>query len=399
MRRRAVLCRVTGLFPIAPEVHVHAAPRPAGTSRRFLSIPTLFLTFCLIAGSLISLSAPVTAQSALNCAPATPAASPAASLSAIPELPGVTVPDGATKVTFGYTPISIFAPVFLAYEKGYFAGYGLDVELVSFPGGSDMVLQAATGNLDVGIGGAGPAYWNAASQDLGLKLIAPGHAEGNPVASPLMISKQACEDGSIASVADLAGKKVSVNAPGATELWLAKALEPAGLTLNDIDLQFLAFPDAVAALQSGALDAAIVGEPLASAAENQGIAVRLVDDMAIEGIWPTMIFGNEEWISSNPDAAAGVVAGYLRASQDLMTNFNDPINLAIIQKYTDVDPALIAQSVKPVYSTDGEISLDSLSLLQQFFRERGQLDYDEDIDPASLVDPAPMQKALELLGQ
>jgi NitT/TauT family transport system substrate-binding protein len=347
----------------------------------------------------VSLAAPVSAQSALNCAPATPAASPVADLSTIPDLPGVTVPDGATKVTFGYTPISIFAPVFLAYEKGYFAEYGLDVELVSFPGGSDMVLQAATGNLDVGIGGAGPAYWNAASQDLGLKLIAPGHAEGNPVASPLMISKQACEDGSITSVADLAGKKVSVNAPGATELWLAKALEPAGLTLNDIDQQFLAFPDAVAALQSGALDAAIVGEPLASAAENQGIAVRLVDDMAIEGIWPTMIFGNEEWISSNPDAAAGVVAGYLRASQDLMTDFNDPINLAIIQKYTDVDPALIAQSVKPVYSTDGEISLDSLSLLQQFFRERGQLDYDEDIDPASLVDPMPMQKALELLGQ
>ena len=347
----------------------------------------------------MSLGANVNAQSGISCSPASPVASPSADLSSIPELPGVTVPDGATEVAFGYFPFSIFAPVFVAYEKGYFAEYGVDVELQPFSGGSDMVLQAATGNLDLGIGGVGPAYWNATNQDLGLKIIAQGHAEGDPVASPLMISTKACSDGSITSVADLKGKRVSVNAPGATEIWLAKALETGGLTLDDIELQFLSFPDAVIALESGALDAAIVGEPVATAAENSGIAVRLVDNIPVEGIWPTMIFGNEEWIASNPDAAAGVIAGYLRASEDLMTNFNDPLNLAIIQKYTEVDPALIAQSVKPIYSTDGSIDLESLATLQEFFRDRGQLEYDDDIDPASLVDTAPGEKALDLLGQ
>jgi NitT/TauT family transport system substrate-binding protein len=365
----------------------------------------LLLALLLSLTSFASFGTPVSAQGAISCAIATPdpaaspVASPAVDLSAIPELPGVTLPENATTVSFGYLPVSIFAPVFVAYEKGYFAEYGLDVQLQSFPGGTDMVLQAATGDLDLGIGGVGPAYWNAASQDLGLKIIAPGHSEGNPVASPLMISAKACADGSITSVADLKGKKVSVNAPGATEIWMAKALETGGLTLDDVELQFLSFPDAVVALESGAIDAAIIGEPVASAAENNGIAVRLVQDIPVEGIWPTMIFGNEEWITSNPDAAAGVVAGYLRASRDLTENFNDPLNLAIIQKYTEVDPALIAQSVKPVYSTDGTIDLASLSTLQDFFRGRGQLEYDENIDPATLVDPAPGEKALELLGQ
>jgi NitT/TauT family transport system substrate-binding protein len=362
---------------------------------------TMLIALLLTMTSFVSLQGPATAQTTVDCSVATPSTSgtPAVDVSSLPELPGVAVPDGATKVAFGYMPVSIFAPVFVAYEKGYFAEYGLDVELVSFTGGSDMVLQAATGDLNVGIGGLGPAYWNAASQDLGLKIIAPGHAEGNPVASPLMISKKACEEGTITSVADLKGKKVSVNAPGATELWLAKALETGGLTMDDIDLQFLSFPDAVVALESGAIDAAIVGEPVASAAENNGIAVRLVDDMPVEGIWPTIIFGNEEWISSNPDAAAGAIAAYLRASRDLTENFNDPLNLAIIQKYTEIDPALIAQSVKPVYSSDGAINIDSLATLQDFFRGRDQLEYDENIDPASLIDPAPGEKALELLGQ
>src|SRR5690606_38007517 len=121
-----------------------------------------------------------------------------------------------------------------------------------------------------------------------------GHEEGSPVATPLMISKEACESGDITSAADLKGKKVPVNARGATEYWLDQALRTAGLTINDIDLQTLAFPDAVAALQSGAIDAAMVGEPLATSAEQQGIAVRLLSDFPVQGIQPTLIFANND---------------------------------------------------------------------------------------------------------
>lgn len=343
--------------------------------------------------------ATVAAQAtSLACEPQ-PGASPVANIGAVPEIPPVTVPDGAVQITMGYIPVSIFAPVFVAYEKGYFAERGLDVALEQLPGGSDIVLQTATGDLDLGISGTGPAFWNAASQDFGVKIIAPGHAEGSPVATPLMISTRACQDGSISSVADLAGKRVSVNAPGATEFWLDAALKTAGLSLADIDLQFLSFPDAIVALESGALDAAMVGEPLATRAEQGGLAVRLLPDFPVQDIQPTMIFGNESWLEANPDAASAFVAGYLRAARDLTTNFNDPLHLAIIQKYTDVPPELIAQSVKPVYSTDGSISVESLALLQRFFRERGQLDYAEDLDPTTLIDTRYVDEANALLGQ
>jgi NitT/TauT family transport system substrate-binding protein len=316
----------------------------------------------------------------------------------VPDIPAVEAPEGATEITFGYTPISIFAPVFVAYEKGYFAEYGLDVTLEPLPGGSDMVLLTATGDMDMGIGGVGPAYWNATSQDLGIQIIAPGHGEGSPVASPLMISKAACEDGSIASIADLEGRKVAVNSPGATELWLDTALRQGGLTIGDIDLQYLSFPDAVVALESGALDAAIIGEPLATKAEQDGIAVRLLADFPVQQYQPTVVFGNQEWMEANPDAATGVVAAYLRASRDLMENFNDPLHLAIIEKYTGVPAQLIAASVKPVYNTDGTISLGSLAELQTFFRDRDLLDYDTDIDPISMVNTAYVDEALALIG-
>ena len=359
-------------------------------------------TLALLLGALALLlpamaASPAAAQEPLSCEPI-PKATPAAPIPADIEIPSFQTPDDAIDVTIGYTPISIYAPMFVAYEKGYFAEEGLNVSLEALPGGSDMVVHTATGEFDAGIGGIGPAYWNAAAQDLPVTIIAPGHMEGSPVATPLMISKEACESGAITRVSDLEGKKVAVNAPGATEAWLDAALRTDGLTIEDIDLQYMAFPDAVAALDSGAIDASMVGEPLATKAENDGIAVRLASDFDVQSYQVTAIFASDEFLSNNPEAATGLVTAYLRASRDLTENFNDPVNLAIIQKYTDVPPELIAESIKPVYQVDGQIDLDSLSVLQDFFRDRGLLEYDENLDPASMVDTQFVDGALKQLG-
>ncbi len=331
-----------------------------------------------------------TPGSALNCDPVVSSVTVEGTAEALPEKP-----DDLTKVKMGYVPVSIFAPVMIAQDKGYFAEEGLDVELVPFPGGSDPVVLTATGELDLAIGGAGPAFWNAVAQDLPITVIAPGHQEGIPVATPLMISRESCLSGEITSVADLEGKTVTVNAPGATEYWLNAALSTGGLTINDVTVEALAFPDAVAALEAGAIDAAMIGEPLATKAEQDGIAVRLATDFPIEGIQPTLVFANNDWLADNPELAEGFATGYMRAVLDLSDNgFADPTNLAIIESYTGVPASLIAASVPPVYATDGIINVDGLQELQSFFRERGLLEYDEDIDPASIIDQNYMLSAV-----
>lgn len=358
-----------------------------------------FLFAALLLVTVAALPAPGTfaGQVGLSCEPQ-PMSSPApVEVMATPQ-PSTDAPDDAIDVTIGYVPISIYAPMFIAKEKGYFAEQGLDVTLEALAGGSDMVVLTATGEFDAGIGGIGPAYWNAVEQGLPITIIAPGHGEGAPVASPLMISKEACESGEIGSIADLEGKKVAVNAPGATELWLDRALSSGGLTIEDVDLQFLNFPDAVAALDSGAIDASIIGEPLATKAENDGIAVRIASDFDVQAVQPTMVFANDEFLTDNPDETVGLVAAYLQASRDLNENFNDPVNLAIIEEYTGVPADLVGQSVKPVYQVDGEIDLESLSVLQAFFRDRDQLEYDDDLDPASMVDASFVGRANDQLA-
>lgn len=370
-------------------------PRRSGSGSLNVTIAMLVAVVAMLLP--VTGANPAVAQEPLSCEPI-PKSTPAAPVATDTEIPSFETPEDAIDVTIGYTPISIFAPMFVAYERGYFADEGLNVSLQALPGGSDMVVHTATGEFDAGIGGIGPAYWNAAAQELPVTIIAPGHMEGSPVASPLMISKEACESGEITRISDLEGKKVAVNAPGATEIWLDTALRTDGLTIEDIDLQYMAFPDAVAALDSGSITASIIGEPLATKAENDGIAVRIASDFPVQSYQVTAIFASDQFLSEHPDAATGLVTAYLRASRDLTENFNDPINLAIIQKYTDVPPELIAESIKPVYDLDGNIDLDSLTTLQDFFRARDLLDYDDDLDPASMIDTQFVDGAVEQLG-
>jgi NitT/TauT family transport system substrate-binding protein len=371
---------------------------------RLLKIfPAIAIMLAMIGAPLLAGSAAVRAQDAspasspISCEPA---ASPAAETVATVTPDAGSSPTGElTKIKVGFVPVTVFAPIFVAKDLGFYAEEGLDVDLEPFPGGADPVVLTASGELDAAFVGVGPAFWNGASQGLPMKIIAPGHAEGDPVATPLMISRKNCEEGKITSVADLKGKKVSVNARGATEYWLNAALETGGLTIDDVDLQVLPFPDAVAALQSGAVDAAMVGEPLATQAERDGIAIRLASSFAVQDIQPTTIIGNEKWLAEHPDQAEGFVTGYMRASKLLAEGgLNDPAVQAIIEKYTGVPAELVAASVPPVFSADGFIAFDGLGKLQSFFRGRDQLEYDTDLDPMSLADETFVMAAMAELN-
>lgn len=303
-----------------------------------------------------------------------------------------------TEVTVGFIPVLIYGPLMMAQDKGYFNDHGLDVQFENLPGGSDMVVLTANGDFDIGVGGAGPAYFNAVQRGLDLKIIAPLHFEREPQATPLMVSKERFDNGELTSVEDLEGLKVSVNARGATEYWLDTALRTGGLTIDDIDLQQLPFPDVPAALDSGALDGAMLGEPLATMAEQQGIAVRLDVDFPAD-FQPTFVWVNPDFAAEEPDLVTGFVAGMMQGCRDLWADdWDSDENLAIINSYTNVNAALIRESSRTWCEPNGKINVDDLDTLQSFFGDRGLLEYDEPLDIESIIDTSYVDAALEEIG-
>lgn len=308
-------------------------------------------------------------------------------------------PADLTPVTVGYIQALIYGPVMLANDKGYFAEQGLDVTLEPAAGGSEMVVLTANGDYDIGIGGAGPAFFNAVNQGIDLTIISPLHFERDPQATPLMVSKERYDSGEITSVEDLAGKSVSVNAPGATEYWLQTALGTGGLTIADIDLQYLPFPDVPAALDSGALDGAMLGEPFATLAEQEGLAVRLDADFP-ENFQPTFVWVNPDFAEDNPELTTGFMAGMMRGCRDLWgDDWNSDENVAILNNYTGVSVDLIREASRTFCEPNGEINEDDLATLQTFFAERGLLEYDEPIDVSTLIDRSFAERALEEIGR
>lgn len=304
-----------------------------------------------------------------------------------------------TPVTVGYIQALIYGPVMIANDKGYFEDYGLDVTLEPAAGGSDMVVLTANGDYDIGIGGTGPAFFNAANQGIDLTIISPLHFEREPQATPLMVSRERFDSGEITSVEDLAGKKVSVNSPGATEYWLQTALGTGGLTIEDIDLQYLPFPDVPAAIESGALDGAMLGEPFATQAEQQGLAVRLEANFP-ENFQPTFVWVNPDFAEDQPDLTSGFLAGMMQGCRDLWADdWNSDENVSILNRYTNVPTNLIREASRTYCEPNGEINEDDLATLQEFFAERGLLEYDEPLDVATLIDRSYAETALETIGR
>jgi hypothetical protein len=78
--------------------------------------------------------------------------------------------------------------------------------------------------------------------------------------------------------------------------------------------------------------------------------------------------------------------------------FDNPTDLAIIQKYTGVPSALVEQAVRPLYEVNGDFSLPGLQKMQSFFRGRGQLEYDADLDPSKVIDTQFVAAAIAKIG-
>jgi NitT/TauT family transport system substrate-binding protein len=331
-------------------------------------------------------------------APVTPAAQPTAT-SVAEETPAAAEESELTLVRVGHVPVTIYAPLFVAVEKGYFAEEGLALELLPVEGGTENVVQVAAGNFDVAGGGIGAGMLNAVARGIEFEIAAPLHTERPPLTSPFVVSKARFDSGELTTMSDMQGKKVSTNAKGAaTEYWLWKALQQGGLDFPDVEVLGVGFREVAPALENGALDGAILGEPLATLAEDQGLIARLSEDF-IEGFTPTVIYFNKEWSTNNPELAKGFIKAFLRGARDLNGDlWASDENAAIIEKYTKVPVDVVKRANRSYHDPNGVVPLADLMELQRFFRAQGELSYDEDIDLAQFINTSYVEAAVAELG-
>ena len=307
----------------------------------------------------------------------------------------------APTVKIGYVPSDSFAVLYLMADRYLIPG-GINAQLVRLPGGAEITTQVATGQLQVGGAGMGAAGFNAVAAKLPIEFIAPLHFG---YLEDYFTVRKAAWGSEVKRIADLKGRPVALNTRGAAVEWmLDQVLRRDGLTIKDVQVKIMPFPDMVPALESGAVDAAILTEPFPTLAEDRGVAVRpLTRPAGAKAVPITAAFWNAEWAKANADLAHKVMLGYLRAARDLAADggkgWGDDRNIDVIVKHTSAKRDVIKKARPHWIDPNLEVDASTLDSMQKLNADLGYLKYTEFLSADRIFTLTYRDRAVRELGR
>jgi len=322
----------------------------------------------------------------------------AAALTVLAAAPIVS-PQAKPSVKIGYLPADSFSALFILADR-YLPTAGVTVEMVRLAGGPEVVSQVATGQLQLGGSGMGAAGFNAVASGLPLEWVAPLHLA---YMEDYFVVRKASWGKEVKRIGDLKGKPVALNVRGAAVEWmLEQILKKDGLGLRDVQIKIIPFPDMVPALESGAVEAAILTEPFPTLAEERGIALRPLDRPAgVKATPMTGVVWNKDWAAKNADLAHNVMVAYVKAARDLAleNGWKQERNIDLMVKYTGAKADVIRRARAHVLDPNLEMDPAVLDSMQRLSGEYGFLKYKDLLPPARLFNFSYRDRAVAELGK
>ncbi len=241
-----------------------------------------------------------------------------------------------TEVRIGYQKNGV---LYLAKETGQLEAAlkakGLSVKWVEFSFGPPLLEALGAGSIDYGTTGDSPPIF---AQAAGSNLVYVAAQEAAGAGAALLIKDTA----SIASLADLKGKKVGfAKASSAHNLTIA-ALEKAGLTYKDIEPVYLAPADGAAAFAKGAIDAWTIWDPFFAVAEAQPGTKVLAPAKGIV-TQNSFFLANADFAKANPEIVSAVNEGIAATARWAETHRKDVTD--VLSKATGIAPDIQQKAV------------------------------------------------------
>ncbi len=245
---------------------------------------------------------------------------------------------------------------FVALERGYYRQEGINAEIVVVRNASEMIPLLSTGKIDVAGVSANAALLNALRRGVGLKLIADkgSYRPGFPF-QPLLARKDLYDSGRFRKTEDAKGLKIAFTPPGkgtTNAMVMDWYLKKSNLSVDDLEIVSLNFPDQAAALANKSVDGALSVEPYATKAIKSGIAVLIA---GLEQMYPNYTNGMvvfSERLYANRSLAVRAARAYLLGVRDY--------NRAVSGKTSEAD----RQAINEILSKHTSIDLASVSEMQ-----------------------------------
>ena len=312
-------------------------------------------------------------------------------------------------VNVGYVNSVADSPFLIADKKGFFREAGIEVKFTTFASGATMIASAGSGDLDAGGGAPAAGLYNAVARGIGIKIVAdratdaPGYGF-----NVLLVRKELVTSGRYKKLSDLKGLRFAEPGKGSTSLaTTSRLLEKAGLKYDDVEHVFLGFPEQVAALKNGSIDATCVLEPWATQAAREGLAVRIAgDDTWYPNQQLAVLFYGNNFIQKRPEVAKRFMVAYVRALRyysDALANGhiagpNAPDVLAILSANLKVDdPAIFRDITASSVDPTGHVNMKSLASDFATYKQYGLIE--GDVSPERVVDMSFVDNANTVLGR
>jgi NitT/TauT family transport system substrate-binding protein len=320
-----------------------------------------------------------------GCAtPATtaPAPAPAGAAPAAPQAAAPTAPPEPVTLRQARQTGASGVIVWLADERGWLREEGIAVEQIPFSNASETIPALATGQVEISPMPANPALWNAVARGVPAKAMVDagtyGPGRGDQV---LAVRKDVYDSGRGHRLEDLPGLAVAITPPGkatTTACALSVGLQRVGLSLDDLNIQPINFPDMVGAFANGAIDAASINEPFLTRSLQQGTAVRL---MGLGDMYPNFTIaslGFAEALYNNRPVAKGFVRAYIRSIREYLAAVGGPSGTAareeiaaLIVRNTGIDLDTVRAMIPPYFSPNGLPNREAMLYCYGFFRDHG----------------------------
>jgi NitT/TauT family transport system substrate-binding protein len=292
---------------------------------------------------------------------------------------------GRKPLTIGYVPSTLFAPVFVAVEKGYLRDAGFDATLSPITAGADSMSLVAQGQIDVAAAALSAAFYNAVNRGLEVKFVAAtGYQPRQGRPSALLIRQDLYDAGLRLSPA-LKGKKFGWigNSGAASAYYVARILRGVGLRLTDIESLNVPNPEQQTALERKAVDALFTSAPFSDEFAQKHLGTIVASPPP--GIAASGIFFGPALLRNHENASAVMTAFRKAAAEIAGSGFFAPANVDAYAKYTKQPVDVIKAAPRYDFKPDLRIDQGTLEDMQREFLADKILTYPQPLNEVRLV--------------
>jgi len=236
--------------------------------------------------------------------------------------------DNSKHVRIGYIGLTCEAPIYVAYEKGFFKEEGLEPELVKCAW-ANYKDNLALGSYDI-THHLVMYFLKPIEQGLDVRFLAGIHRG--------CLRVQAGAKTNIHTIQDLKGKRIGVPGMGTPPFVFANRVFGTHGIDAAKDITWKVFPagELGLAIDKGEVDAVCNAEPIGSLLMAQGKVRNIADQMTdapYKDEYCCEVIANGKWVDANPDTAARATRALLKGAKWVETNPKAAAVLAVEKKY------------------------------------------------------------------